>query len=230
MDFCEYRVIAKNAPFHNAFSAKTLRFTPHIRRKCIIPLLHWIRCILPKAPAFSPTTISLTPRFRWKHEVLLRFFAEIAQNDPKTHSYEDSAKSNYEFSETTLSHALRVRRKRGVIENFEYMGEFEEYFWNCWQYCVLCLLVTERCKKKFKNRLRKSRACVPLSTCSILIIILDKIHNYVHLHPCLHTVRYRSDDQKMNQWTLRELQLRIQSKYTLEDTLFQNLTAGAGSK
>jgi hypothetical protein len=78
--------------------------------------------------AFSPTTISLTPRFRRKREVGLRFFAENAQNDPKTHSHEDSTKFNSAFSATTLSHASRFRRKRGVIENFEYLGEFKEYF------------------------------------------------------------------------------------------------------
>jgi hypothetical protein len=50
-----------------------------------------------------------------------------------------------------------------VIENFEYLGEFKEYFRKCWLYCVLHLFVTERCKKKFKNRQWKSRACVPLS-------------------------------------------------------------------
>jgi hypothetical protein len=44
------------------------------------------------------------------------------------HSCEDSAKFNAEFSVTTLSHASRFRRKRRVIENFEYLGEFEEYF------------------------------------------------------------------------------------------------------
>jgi hypothetical protein len=113
--------------------------------------------------AFSPTTISLTPRFRRKHEVWLRFFAENAQNDPKTHSYEDNAQFNAAFSATTLSYASRFRRKRQVIENFKYLGEFEEYFRKWWLYCVLYLLVTERCKKKFKNRLWKSRACVPLS-------------------------------------------------------------------
>ncbi len=111
---------------------------------------------------FSPATISLTPRFRWKRKVLLSFFPENAQNDHKTHSYEDSAKFNSTFSVTTLSYALRFRQKRGVIKNFEHLGEFEDYFWKCWPYCVLYLLVIERCKKKFKNRLRKSRACVPL--------------------------------------------------------------------
>jgi hypothetical protein len=74
--------------------------------------------------AYSPTTISLTPRFRRKRKVWLRFFAENAQNDPKTHSYEDSAKFNVAFSATTLSHASRFRQKRGVIKNFEYLCEF----------------------------------------------------------------------------------------------------------
>jgi hypothetical protein len=67
---------------------------------------------------------NLTPRFRRKREVWLRFFAENAQNDPKTHSYEDTAKFSVAFSATTLSHASRFRRKRGVIENFEYLCEF----------------------------------------------------------------------------------------------------------
>ncbi len=112
--------------------------------------------------ACSPTTISsLTPRVRQKRKVWLRFFAENAQNDPKTHSYEDSAKFNYMFSATMLSHASRFRQKRRVIENFEYLCEFKEYFWKCWLSCVLYLLVTERCKKKFKNRLWKSHACLP---------------------------------------------------------------------
>jgi hypothetical protein len=78
---------------------------------------------------------------------LTPLFAENAQNDPKTHSYEDSAKFNFAFSATTLSHASRFRRKRGVIENFEYLGEFEDYFRKCWQYCVLYLLVIEDAKK-----------------------------------------------------------------------------------
>jgi hypothetical protein len=74
--------------------------------------------------AFSPITISLTPRFRRKCEVWLRFFVENAQIDPKTHSYEDSGKFNVAFSASTLSHASRFRRKQGVIENFKYLCEF----------------------------------------------------------------------------------------------------------
>ncbi len=42
---------------------------------------------------------------------------------------------------------------RVVIENFEYLGEFEEDFRKCWLYCVLYLFVIERCNKKFKNNL-----------------------------------------------------------------------------
>jgi hypothetical protein len=41
---------------------------------------------------------------------------------------EDSAKFNAVFLATTLSHALCFWQKRRVIENFEYLGEFEEYF------------------------------------------------------------------------------------------------------
>jgi hypothetical protein len=52
---------------------------------------------------------------------------------------------------TTLSHALRFQQKRGVIENFEYLGEFVEYFRNCWLYCVLYLLVTGDAKKSLKT-------------------------------------------------------------------------------
>jgi hypothetical protein len=112
---------------------------------------------------FLPTTICLSPRFRRKCEVWLRFFAKNAQNDPKTHNCEDSAKFDSAFSATMLSHASRFRRKRRVIENLDYLGEFEEYFRKCWLYCVLYILVTERCKNNLKNRLWKSRACVPLN-------------------------------------------------------------------
>jgi hypothetical protein len=80
---------------------------------------------------FSPTTISSTPRFLRKREDRLPFFAENAQNDPKTHSYEDNSKFHSAFSPTTLSYASRFRRNRGVIENFEYLDEFEEDFQKC---------------------------------------------------------------------------------------------------
>ncbi len=78
--------------------------------------------------AFSPTTFSLTLRFHQKREVWLRLFAENAQNDPKLHSYKDSAKFNVTFSETMLSYASLFRRLQGVIENFEYLCEFLRMF------------------------------------------------------------------------------------------------------
>ncbi len=80
--------------------------------------------------AFSPTTISLTPLFRRKRVVWLCFFAENTQNDPKTYSYEDSAKFNFAILATTLSHASRLRRKRRVIENFEYLCDLKNIFEN----------------------------------------------------------------------------------------------------
>jgi hypothetical protein len=52
-----------------------------------------------------------------------------------------------------LSYALRFRRNREVTENFKYRGEFEEDFQKCKLYCVLYLLVIERCKNKLENRL-----------------------------------------------------------------------------
>ncbi len=109
---------------------------------------------------FSPTTISLTPRFCQKRKVWLCFFAENAENDPKTHSYEDNAKFNSAFLATTLSYALRFRQKRGMIEHFEYLGEFVEVFQKCWLYCVLYILVIKRCKKKvFEQTMKISCMC-----------------------------------------------------------------------
>ncbi len=103
--------------------------------------------------------ISLTPHFRRKPKVWLPFFAKNAQNNPKKHSYEDNAKFHSAFLPTMLSYASRFRQNRGVIEN-RYLDEFEEDLRKCWLYCVLYLIVIERCKNKFKNRLWKSRACV----------------------------------------------------------------------
>ncbi len=150
------RVFSKNATSYSVYSPKTHNSASSLNTLYTDESEQFYS-------AFLPTTISLTPRFCQKCKVWLRFFTENAQNDPKTHSYEDNAKFKTAFSATTLNHASRFWRKRGVIENFEYLGEFKEYFRNCWLYCVLYLLVTERCKKKFKNRWWKSRACVPLN-------------------------------------------------------------------
>jgi hypothetical protein len=53
-------------------------------------------------------------------------------------SCEDNAKFNSAFLATTLSYTTRYRRKQGVIENFEYLGEFEEDFENvgCNAFCI----------------------------------------------------------------------------------------------
>ncbi len=131
-------VFDKNATFHYAYSPKS-------RNSALSLNMLYIAESARFNSLFSQTTISLTPRFRRKREVWLPFFAENAQNDPKTYSYEDNAKFHSAFSPTTLSYASRFRRNRGVIENFEYLVEFED-FRKCWLCCVLYLLVFERCK------------------------------------------------------------------------------------
>ncbi len=111
------RVFGENAMFHSAYSPKTKYFASSLNTLYIAERAQFYSM-------FSPTMISLTLRFCRKREVWLHFFAKNAQNDPKTHSYEDSAKFNVAFSATMLSHASRFRRKWGVIENFEYLCEF----------------------------------------------------------------------------------------------------------
>ncbi len=115
------RVFGDNATFHSAYSPKSCKSTLSLN------MLYTAKSAQFNS-TFSPTTISLTPRLRRKREVSLPFFAENAHNDPKTHSYEDNAKFHSAFSPTMLSYASRFRRNRGVIENFEYLGEFEEVF------------------------------------------------------------------------------------------------------
>ncbi len=166
VSFC---VFSENVMFHSAYSPKTHNSASSLNTLFTAESGQFYS-------AFSSITISLTPRFCWKREVWLRFFAESAQNDPKTHSSEDNAIFNAVFLATTLSHASHFQRKRGVIENFRYLGEFVEYFQKCWPCCVLYLLVTERCKKKFKNRRWKSRACVPLSEVRVLVNLIIFFH------------------------------------------------------
>ncbi len=159
------KILVHNRIFANtALSPKMQRFTPLMKSRnsaLSLNMLYTAESAQFNSP-FSPTTISLTLLFRRKHSVWIPFFAENAQNDPKTHSYEDNAKFLSAFTPTTLSYASRFRQNRGVIENCEYLDEFED-FQKCWLYCILYLLMIERCKKKFKNRLWKSRSCVPLS-------------------------------------------------------------------
>jgi hypothetical protein len=108
--YVSLHVFSKSATIHSAYSPKTHNFASSLNTLYTAKSAQFYS-------AFSPTMISLTPRFR-----------KNAQNDPKTHSYKDSAKFNSAFSATTLSHASRFRQKRQVIENFEYLCEFKEYF------------------------------------------------------------------------------------------------------
>jgi hypothetical protein len=154
-DFCEYRIIVKNAPFYFAFSSKTLGFHSAYSLKVHNSTSSLNTLYTAESAQFSstflPTTISLTPHFCWKCEVWLHIFAKNAQNGPITHSYEDNAKFHSTFLATTLNYATCFWRKREVIENIKYLGDYEEDFWKCWLYCDLYLLVIERCKKRLKT-------------------------------------------------------------------------------
>ncbi len=81
------RVLGENITFHSAYSPKTHNFASSLNTLYTAESAQFYS-------AFLPTTISLTLRFRQKCKVWLRFFAESAQNDPKTHSYKDNAKFN----------------------------------------------------------------------------------------------------------------------------------------
>jgi hypothetical protein len=63
-----------------------------------------------------------------KLQSLLHFFTQNVKNDPKTNSFKDNTKFCSAFSMTMLSYATGFGRKRGVLESFEYLGEFEEDF------------------------------------------------------------------------------------------------------
>jgi hypothetical protein len=101
VSFC---VFSKNVTFHSAYSTKTHNSASSLNTLYTAESAQFYS-------TFSPMTISLTPRFPWKREVWLRFFAESAQNNPKTHSSKDNTIFNSVFSATTLSHASRFRRK-----------------------------------------------------------------------------------------------------------------------
>ncbi len=146
---------------------KTLCVTPRICRKRIIPLLLWIRCKLPKAHtyfAFSPSTISLTPRFRRKHEVWLRFFAENAQNDPKTHNYEDNAQPCFSLS-----------AKMGSDQKFRISGRIWRTFSNMLAVLRFVSISDWKMQKKFKNSLWKSLACEALIRSPNTFFTLEEI-------------------------------------------------------
>jgi hypothetical protein len=110
------RVFGENATFHSAYSLKLRNAAPSLN------MLYTAESAQFNAP-FLPTTLSLS----LKTQSLTPLFRRNAQNDPKTHSYEDKAKFYSAFSPTTLSYASRFRRNRRVIENFEYLDEFEDF-------------------------------------------------------------------------------------------------------
>ncbi len=99
--YCQKRMVSlhvfgENVGFHSAYLAKSHNSASSLKTLYTAESAQFYSVI-------SLTTISLTPQFRCKREVWFRFFAENAQNDPKTHSYEDNAKFDSSFLATTLS-------------------------------------------------------------------------------------------------------------------------------
>ncbi len=149
------RVFSENATFNSAYSPKTHNFASSLNPLYTAESAQFYY-------AFLQTTISLTPCFCQKREVWFRFFAENAQNDPKTLSYEDSTKFNSPVL-AMLSHASCCFVLSAKTASDQKLW-ISVWIWRkCWLDCLLYLLVTEICKKKFKNRLWKSCACVPLN-------------------------------------------------------------------
>ncbi len=120
------RIFGENATFHSAYSPKSRNYAPSLN------MLYTAESTQFNSP-FSPITISLTPHFCRK---VWHFYAENAQNDPKTHNYEDNAKFHSAFLPTKLSYASRFQRNQGVIEKFEYLGEIEEENLDCTAFCI----------------------------------------------------------------------------------------------
>ncbi len=94
-------------------------------------------------------------------------------------SCKDNAKFNSVFSATTLSYTTRFWQKRGVIKNFAYLGEFEEDFRRSKFYCVLYLLVIERCKKSVKTDYDNLMHVYLQERVSILGIMANQSTNYL---------------------------------------------------
>ncbi len=91
--------------------------------------------------AFSPTTISLTPRFRRKREVWLRVFAENAQNDPETTIAKSALNSNPCFRRQR-SAMLRAFGENGEwSKTLNIWANFKNMFENvgCTAFCIAFL-------------------------------------------------------------------------------------------
>jgi hypothetical protein len=77
---------------------------------------------------FLPRTNHLTGCCCQKREVSLRFFAKNPQYDPKRPVTRTKLSVVAHFLATALSYVMRFRQKRGRIENFKYLAEFEKDF------------------------------------------------------------------------------------------------------
>ncbi len=143
-----------------------LRFTWRIRRKRIILLLLWISCILPKAHIF-------TPCFRQQQLVNSALLLKTQSLNLLFHQKTLKTIWKHTVAKATLNLTPHFQHQRSVIlRAFGEKGEWSKTS-NIWANLkkifkdqsftfFLHLLVIERCKKRFKNRLWKSRACIPL--------------------------------------------------------------------
>jgi hypothetical protein len=129
----------KNATFDSVYSPKTHNSNSSLKMLYTAENAQFYS-------AFSLTTISLTPLLKTRS--LTTLFHQKRSTRLKTRSYEDDAKFYSAFLATTLNFAMRFWQK--IIVNFEYPVEFDEDLQKCWLYCVLYLLVIERCKKSYK--------------------------------------------------------------------------------
>jgi hypothetical protein len=109
----------QNAPFHIAFSAKTLSFTRHIYPKLCKFASSLNSLYTPESAqfhsVFSLTTISLILHSHQKRQLLLCFFAEDAHYSPKPRSCKDNAK----YFSNTLRYTTRFGKngKWSIILN-----------------------------------------------------------------------------------------------------------------
>ncbi len=114
---------------------------------------------------FLPTTISLPQRCHQKHDVWLHFFSKNAQNDRKR-----------TVTKATLNFTPRFQQQRSVMlltfgENGEWLkisniwANLKKIFENVGS-TVFCIYKWLKHAKQLKNRLWKSRACVPLTSFS----------------------------------------------------------------
>ncbi len=99
----------------------------HCHQKCTISL----RIFGKKAKFYSAyflTTISLPQHCCWKREVWLHLFAKDAQKGQKMYSYKDNNKFHSVFLATALSLTPRFQQKGEVMEDFEYLRIWKDFY------------------------------------------------------------------------------------------------------